>query len=96
MILPDVNVLVYAHKTGTSRHEQYRDWLLGELAGPAPVALSELVLSAVVRVVTHPRVFDSPSSPHEALEYVTWLRDHPSTVVVAAGTAATGRYSPSS
>ena len=85
MILPDVNVLVYAHKTGTAQHEQYRDWLLAELDGPAPVAVSELVLSAVVRVVTHPRVFDRPSTPREALDYVTWLRDHPGTVVVGPG-----------
>ena len=85
MILPDVNVLVYAHKTGTAQHEQYRDWLLAELDGPVPVAVSELVLSAVVRVVTHPRVFDRPSSPRAALDYVTWLRDHPGTVVVGPG-----------
>ena len=85
MILPDVNVLVYAHKTGTAQHEQYRDWLLAELDGPAPVAVSELVLSGVVRVVTHPRVFDRPSTPRAALDYVTWLRDHPGTVVVGPG-----------
>lgn len=85
MILPDVNVLVYAHKSGTAQHEQYRDWLLGALAGTTPVALSDLVLSGVVRVVTHPRVFDAPSSPQQALDFVTWLRTHPSTVVVGPG-----------
>lgn len=85
MILPDVNVLVYAHKTGTTRHEEYRDWLVQELEGLAPVALSELVLSGVVRVVTHRRVFDTPSTPQAALDYTAWLRSHPSTVVVGPG-----------
>lgn len=31
MILPDVNVLVYAHRQDTPDHDRYRDWLVGVL-----------------------------------------------------------------
>ena len=85
MILPDVNVLVYAFKQGTPDHARYRDWLQQAIAGPEPVGLSDLVLSGVVRVVTHPRIFDRPSSPDEALGYVEHPRSVPTTVEVGPG-----------
>jgi toxin-antitoxin system PIN domain toxin len=85
VILPDVNVLVFAFMDGASRHEQYRSWLTAELAGPSPVGMSDLVLSGVMRVVTHPRVFDTPVSPSAALEYTTWLRRHPAVVTIGPG-----------
>jgi toxin-antitoxin system PIN domain toxin len=85
MILPDVNVLVYAYKTGVPEHEWYRDWLADALHGPEPVALSDLVLAGVVRVVTHPRVFDIPSPATDALQYVRRLREAPTAVVLGPG-----------
>lgn len=50
-----------------------------------PMALSELVLSAIVRVATNPRIFSPPSSPNEAFAFVNALRDAPNTVVLAPG-----------
>ncbi len=85
MILPDVNVLVYAFKSGAQDHSAYRSWLVGALEGPQPLGLSELVLSGVMRVVTHPRVFDVPSSPEEALDFVEALRAAPTSVVLPPG-----------
>ena len=80
-----MNVLVYAHKTGTAQHEQYRDWLLAELDGPAPVAVSELVLSGVVRVVTHPRVFDTAVHPARGSQLRGLATRPPRPVVVGPG-----------
>jgi toxin-antitoxin system PIN domain toxin len=85
VILLDVNVLVLAFKQGVPRHADYRLWLERQLAGPEPVGLSDLVLSGVLRIVTHPRVFDVPSTAAEALEYVATLRDHPITVATHPG-----------
>ncbi len=62
MILPDVNVLVYAHRRDTPDHEAYRAWLESTLNGDAAYGMSDLVLSGFLRVVTHPRVFKQPSS----------------------------------
>ena len=85
MILPDVNVLVYAFKSGVKEHSDYRSWMVDALQGPHPLGLSELVLSGVMRVVTHPRVFDVPSSPEEALGYVEALRSAPTSIVISPG-----------
>src|ERR1700675_4442894 len=56
VILPDVNVLVYAYREDAPRHERYRHWLEGVLTGRESYGVSDLVLAGFVRVVTHPRV----------------------------------------
>lgn len=85
MILPDVNVLVYSHRRDANRHEEYRGWLEGLLAGPAPYGLSDLVLSGFLRVVTHPRVFRDPTPLEEAMAFVAALRNRPNRIQVEPG-----------
>lgn len=61
---PDVNVLVSAFRADAAHHDRCRAWLDGAVSGREPVGLSELVLSGVLRVLTHPRIF-SPATPTE-------------------------------
>ncbi len=85
LILPDVNVLVNASRDDAPRHSEYRGWLESIVRSPLPFGLSELVLSGVVRVVTHPRIFATPTPLDDALAFVTTLRAHPNAVVIAPG-----------
>lgn len=85
MILLDVNVLVYAHRQDAPDHRRYRSWVEDALASPAPVGVAELVLSGFVRVVTHPRVFRTPTPTDQALAFAEGLRAQPNTVLVAPG-----------
>lgn len=85
MILVDVNVLVYAHKEGAPGHAAHRAFLEGVLASDEAYAVSELVLSAFVRVVTHPRVFDVPSPLEDALAFADAIRGQPHAVPVSPG-----------
>ena len=85
MILLDVNVLVYAHREDAARHVEFRRWLEAALDSPAGCAVSDLVLSGCLRVLTHPRVFDPPTPLVRAIEYVTMLRDHPRLTVLTPG-----------
>jgi hypothetical protein len=73
--LPDVNVLIYAFNPGAERHDEYRNWLEEMVNGSAAYAISELVLSSVVRIVTQPRFFKSPASMADALAFVEPLRN---------------------
>jgi predicted nucleic acid-binding protein len=68
-VLPDVNVLVYAHREDTAGHSAYREWVERVINGDEAYGVSELVLS-VVRVVTHSNVFRRPSRPAEALALI--------------------------
>lgn len=59
--MPDVNVLVYAHRRDEAGHEAYRDWLTRLVTADQPFALSVLVAAAFVRIVTSPSVFREPT-----------------------------------
>src|SRR5262245_56769846 len=77
MLMPDVNVLVYAHREDTREHVEHADRLSAVAGGDEPFALSELVLQGFTRVVTNPKVFVRPSRLDEALAFVDELRRRP-------------------
>lgn len=70
MIALDTNILVHAHRRGTVHHEQALGLLAALAEGPAPYALFWPSLYEFLRVVTHHRVFDPPSTTAEALEAI--------------------------
>lgn len=80
MRLVDVNVLVYAFREDAPEHEAYAEWLEGVVNGAESYAVSDLVLSGFLRVVTHPRVFTPPTPVAPALAFVGAFRA-PSTAV---------------
>lgn len=83
MLLCDVNILVYAHREDAPNHATYRQWLETLINSDAAYAVSELVLSGFLRIVTHPKIFDPPSSLEDALAFVETLRAQPNCVVVS-------------
>jgi toxin-antitoxin system PIN domain toxin len=85
VILPDVNVLVYAHREDTPDHAAYRAWLESVINGEQAYGMCDLVLSGFVRVVTHPRIFDQPSGLDQALAFVADVRNQPNCVHVRPG-----------
>jgi uncharacterized protein len=85
VILPDVNVLVHAHRADAPEHARIAEWLETAVNSDAPFALTGVVLTGFVRVVTHPRVFVSPTPLQEALIFVESLRVRPNCVEVSPG-----------
>jgi len=73
MLMPDVNILVYAHRREDPDHEFYRSWLERLANGHEPFALSLLVAVAFVRVVTHPSFQPQPTPLHQALAVIDSL-----------------------
>ena len=85
MILPDVNVLVYAHREDAADHPAYRDWLESVINSDSAFGLSDLVVGGFIRIVTHPRIFRQPSSLVEATQFASELRDRPNRVAIEPG-----------
>lgn len=85
MILPDVNILVYAHREDTQNHPAYRLWLEGVLNGDQAYGIADIVLSGFLRVVTHPRMFNPPSTIEQALTFAKEVRNRPNCVVIRPG-----------
>jgi toxin-antitoxin system PIN domain toxin len=85
LILPDVNVLIYAFRSDSKDHARYKAWLEDVVNGPAAFGLAPHVLSAVVRVCTHPRIFAVPSEPAEVFGYCDVLLTQPNATLVQPG-----------
>ena len=85
MMLPDVNVLIYAFRPDVPQHQLCRGWLLSTTMSDAPFALSRLVLAGVIRVTTNPRAYREPSSLQEAVAFCDDLLGQPNCHMVEPG-----------
>lgn len=93
MLLPDVNVLVYAHRADERRHAAYREWLEALVSGRAPFALSVLTAVGFVRIATSHRVYADPTPISVALALVDLLVERPNCRVVGPGPDHWGHFS---
>lgn len=85
MLLPDVNVLVYAYREDTDDHRRHRQWLEDLINSDEAYGVSDLVLSRFLRIVTHPAIFNPPSPIADALAFIDDVRKQPNCVVIAPG-----------
>jgi toxin-antitoxin system PIN domain toxin len=85
MILPDVNVLIYAFRRDAAQHDICRSWLTQVIQGNARFGVSPHALSAVVRISTNSRVFRTPSSLVEAFGFCNDILEQPHCEVVSPG-----------
>ncbi len=87
MLLPDVNVLIGAHRSDSTLHAPCRDWLRSVYAGEEAFGLCAPVLVGLVRILTHPRVFDPPDTHEQAWSFVRSLVSHPNALLLNPGRA---------
>jgi uncharacterized protein len=85
MILPDVNVLVYAFRQDVHHHETCRRWLVQVVSSEAHFGVSPLALAAVVRITTNVRTFREPSTTDEAFRFCENLPGQPHCKIVEPG-----------
>lgn len=85
MILPDVNVLIYAFRRDSARHAACKSWLDGVINDDALFGISPLTLSAVARITTNARIFKEPSSIAEAFAFCDNVLSQPHCHVVQPG-----------
>lgn len=77
MILPDVNVLIYAFRADTPQHDRCAAWLREAVTGGTGLALCDTVIASFLRIVTHPKIISPPAPIERALEFAHWLIDNP-------------------
>ena len=75
MIVPDLNLLIYAYNNGVPFYLPARRWWEDLLNGSEPVGVPLVVTVGFVRVSTLPNVLSRPFSPDRALDTVEeWFR----------------------
>jgi toxin-antitoxin system PIN domain toxin len=90
MIVPDVNLLLYAYDTLSPFHARAVAWWQSCLTGDEPVGLAHVVMFGFMRVSTSPRAFHRPLAASEAAGHVrSWLEE-PVVQVLVPGPAHAG------
>jgi toxin-antitoxin system PIN domain toxin len=77
VVLPDLNLLVYAYNEAAPFHAAAKAWWEQVLGGERSVAIPWAVALGFVRLVTHPAVFATPLAPGAALGRVRVWIDQP-------------------
>lgn len=74
MIVPDINLLLYAHLTGFAQHARALRWWEDLLNGEKEVGLAAPTVYGFVRLATNRAVFDRPLTVGDALTRIgDWM-----------------------
>jgi uncharacterized protein len=82
MIIPDLNLLIYAYNDQAPQHQLAREWWEELLNGQTPVGLPWITISGFIRLMTHPRILVAPLDVPSTLNHVrAWLAQPPVRIV---------------
>jgi len=85
MLIPDVNILVYAYNVDATHHQMARKWWESSLQQPRPVGLPWATSIGFIRIATHRHILSRPLQVATAIGHVrNWL-NHPQVQIVAPG-----------
>ncbi len=74
MIIPDINLIVYAYNEDAPFHAPAKAWWEQCLSGTEPVGLAWAVILGFVRLMSNRRVLASPMPTSEAVEHCrSWI-----------------------
>jgi len=85
VIVPDLNLLVYAHNAADRRHATARKWWEECLNGGEPVGIAWVTLLGFVRLTTHRQVLVIPLPATTATELVEEWLEQPVVRVLVPG-----------
>lgn len=92
MILPDVNVLVYAFRESAREHAIYASWLQAVRQRGEELLLPDAVLTGFLRVTTHPGLSLPAVTINRALEFTSILRSDPNSREIDNGDAVWAQF----
>ena len=75
MIVPDVNLLLYAYNREAPLHNEARTWWVGLINGTERVGIPWAVANSFLRLLTIRGLLTHPATPSQALDFVReWFR----------------------
>ncbi|MEI7864638.1 MAG: type II toxin-antitoxin system VapC family toxin [Chthoniobacterales bacterium] len=92
MIVPDINLLIYAYNRRDPHHEPAKSWWEAALNGSTPVGIPWVTSSGFIRIITNRRILTEPLSPYDAVGLVrTWL-DQTGVIILQPGPKFAGLF----
>lgn len=92
MILPDANILIYAHDERSPFHKKTKTWWTQALGGTEPVGIPWVVVLAFTRIMTHPQICENPISVSEARGLVLYWLEFPHVRMIQPSENALPRF----
>ena len=84
MILPDVNLILYAYDLDSPFHAAAAAWWTKCLSSVEPVGLAQVIVFAFLRLSTSPRIFTNPFPVEAAIHEIYAWSEQPNVRVLAA------------
>ncbi|HSL19839.1 MAG TPA: type II toxin-antitoxin system VapC family toxin [Methylomirabilota bacterium] len=85
MIIPDINLLVYAYNSDAPFHDASKTWWEDRLSGRMTVGLPWVVILGFIRIMSSGAVLTTPMTPAETTGHArSWLA-RPQTQIVVPG-----------
>lgn len=78
MIVLEANVLLAAYRADHTHHPRARAWLEAALSSGQPILVPDFAWVGFVRLVTNTHIFEVPSTPTEAFEFIDAISSMPS------------------
>ena len=85
MIVPDVNLLLYAVISGFPQHKRAHAWWQQTINSQARVGLAPPALFGFLRISTNARILQPPLAVADAIEYVRDWLSQPNITVLTPG-----------
>lgn len=74
MVIPDLNLLVYAYDSTGPHHLRARRWWEATLSSGEPIGISWIVILGFLRIMTHPVINANPMTVAEVRERIEqWM-----------------------
>lgn len=85
MIIPDINLLVYAYDESSPYHKKAKPWLSALLDGQEEVGFPLVSVLGFIRLSSNPKIFENPLAPSAACEIASSWLSTPQAALLAAG-----------
>jgi len=92
MIIPDANLLIYAHDQRSPYHAPANAWWKKVLSEREPIGIPWVVILAFTRLMTHPQICENPLSVEQVRSITLGWTHYPQVRLITVGDAALGRY----
>ena len=77
MIVPDLNLLLYAYNQASPFHEGAREWWAGLVNGRERIGIPWIVVIGFLRLITQGTALSHPATPAQAMSFVDAWFHHP-------------------
>jgi toxin-antitoxin system PIN domain toxin len=85
MIIPDINLLLYAYDSSSLFHAKAAAWWASCMGGTEPIGLPPVVLFGFMRVGTNTRAFENPMTSAEAAGNIRAWLEQPAVELLEGG-----------